>query len=40
MSAQAKDLLELQRLAVGGAGALTTHLMLAIAAALIAEGVR
>jgi hypothetical protein len=40
MSAQAKDLLELQRLAVGGAGALTEHLLREVAANLIAEGCR
>jgi hypothetical protein len=39
MSLLAKDLLELVRLSVGGAGTLTTHLLREVAANLIAEGV-
>lgn len=40
MSIYAKDLLELRRLAEGGAGALTEHLLKEVAANLIAEGIR
>lgn len=40
MSTLAGDLLELRRLAEGGAGALTELLLHEVAAALIAEGVR
>lgn len=39
MSLIARDLLELQRLALGGAGALTLHLLRELAANLIAPGV-
>lgn len=40
MSTLAADLIELQRLAKGGAGALTEHLLREVALNLIAEGVR
>lgn len=40
MSERAKDLLELNRLAIGGAGTLTEHLRREVAAALIAAGLR
>jgi len=40
MSQDASDLVELQRLAQGGAGALTEHLLKEYAARLIAEGCR
>lgn len=40
MSTLAADLIELQRLAQGGAGALTEHLLREVALNLIAEGVR
>jgi hypothetical protein len=39
MSVLAKDLLELRRLAQGGAGALTEHLLKEVALNLIAAGV-
>jgi hypothetical protein len=39
MSRTAQDLIELQRLAQGGAGALTQHLLREIAKNLIAAGV-
>ncbi|WP_207001905.1 hypothetical protein [Trinickia mobilis] len=39
MSLIAQDLIELQRLALGGAGALTLHLLRELAANLIAAGV-
>ena len=39
MSRFAKDLLELQRLCLGGSGALTQHLLREIACNLIAAGV-
>lgn len=39
MSTQAKDLIELIRLAEGGAGALVEHLLQAVALNIIAEGV-
>jgi hypothetical protein len=39
MSRFAKDLLELQRLSLGGSGALTQHLLREIACNLIAAGV-
>lgn len=39
MSKLAKDLFELKRLADGGAGALTEHLLREVALGLIAEGV-
>ncbi|SIO58318.1 hypothetical protein [Paraburkholderia phenazinium] len=39
MSVLAKDLFELQRLASGGAGALTEHLLKEVAADIISEGV-
>jgi hypothetical protein len=39
MSTAAKDLIELQRLAQGGAGALTQHLLREVAKNLIALGV-
>lgn len=39
MSTLAKDLFELKRLADGGAGALTEHLLREIASDLIAEGI-
>jgi hypothetical protein len=39
MSVLAKDLLELRRLAQGGAGALTEHLLKEVARNLIAPGV-
>ncbi|MGF6764025.1 hypothetical protein P3T24_004356 [Paraburkholderia sp. GAS33] len=39
MSVLAKDLLELKRLASGGAGALTEHLLKEVAADIISEGV-
>jgi hypothetical protein len=39
MSTLAKDLIELKRLADGGAGALTEHLLREVALNLIAEGV-
>lgn len=39
MSERAKDLIELVRLARGGAGALIEHLLREVAAALIASGV-
>jgi hypothetical protein len=40
MSLLASDLLELRRLAEGGAGALTETLLHEVAAALIAAGIR
>lgn len=40
MSQLAGDLLELRRLAEGGAGALTEHMLREVASELIAEGVR
>jgi hypothetical protein len=40
MSVLAKDLFELRRLAQGGGGALTEHMLREVAAELIAEGVR
>lgn len=40
MSMLAQDLLELKRLAEGGAGALTEHLLREVALNLIAPGVR
>jgi hypothetical protein len=39
MSVLAQDMIELRRLSVGGAGALTDHLMHAVAEDLINEGV-
>jgi hypothetical protein len=39
MSSFAKDLIELQRLCLGGSGALTQHLLREIACSLIAAGV-
>lgn len=39
MSTLAEDLIELKRLAEGGAGALTEHLLREVALNLIAEGV-
>jgi hypothetical protein len=39
MSRFAQDLLELQRLCLGGSGALTQHLLREIACSLIAAGV-
>jgi hypothetical protein len=39
MSVLAQDMVELRRLSVGGAGALTDHLMHAVAEDLINEGV-
>jgi hypothetical protein len=39
MSQLAEDLIELKRLATGGAGALTEHLLREVALNLIAEGV-
>jgi hypothetical protein len=39
MSERARDLFELKRLAQGGAGALTEHLLREVAASLIASGV-
>ncbi|CAB3730587.1 hypothetical protein [Paraburkholderia rhynchosiae] len=39
MSQIASDLIELKRLADGGAGALTEHLLREVAADIIAEGV-
>jgi hypothetical protein len=39
VSELAKDLIELKRLAVGGAGALVEHLLRSVALNLIAEGV-
>ena len=39
MSVLAKDLLELRRLAQGGAGALTEHLLKEVAVNLISPGV-
>ncbi|WP_088511466.1 hypothetical protein [Burkholderia ubonensis] len=39
MSRAAQDLIELQRLAQSGAGALTEHLLRELAKSLIAEGV-
>jgi hypothetical protein len=39
MSVIAKDLIELKRLAEGGAGALTEHLLREFAADIIGEGV-
>lgn len=39
MSTLAKDLIELVRLSVGGAGTLTAHLLQEVAANLIGEGV-
>lgn len=38
MSTLALDLLELHRLAIGGSGALTEHLLREVAAALISAG--
>jgi hypothetical protein len=40
MSQAAQDLIELRRLAEGGAGALTEHLLREIALNIIAPGVR
>jgi hypothetical protein len=40
MSTLAEDLIELKRLAQGGAGALTEHLLREVALNLIAQGVR
>lgn len=40
MSELAKDLFELERLAEGGAGALTEHLLREVAAEIISEGLR
>jgi hypothetical protein len=39
MSVLAQDMIELRRLSVGGAGALTEHLMHAVAEDIINEGV-
>ena len=39
MSTLAKDLFELRQLVQGGAGALSQHMLAAVAAELIAEGV-